>query len=96
MFLLNFTSTFLSHKEKVIGNDQKLNKRLRTTLEKLAIDPKHPSLKTHKADTKNYGEKWSSWVTGDIRIIWDYDSENRLIIILLDMGKHSGTHKVYR
>lgn len=60
MFLLNFTSTFLSHKEKVIGNDQKLNKRLRTTLEKLAIDPKHPSLKTHKADTKNYGEKWSS------------------------------------
>lgn len=96
MFLLNFTKTFISHREKVIGNNEVLNKRLRTTLQKLALNPNHPSLKTHKANTKNYGEKWSSWATGDIRIIWDYDIKNRLVIILLDIGKHSGAHKVYK
>ncbi len=30
------------------------------------------------------GQRWSSSVTGDIRIIWDYDNENRLIILLLE------------
>lgn len=96
MFLLSFTKTFLSHKEKVVGSDQILNKRLRITLQKLSLDPNHPSLKTHKANTKNYGEKWSSWATSNIRIIWDYDSENRLVIILLDIGKHSDPHKIYK
>jgi len=96
MFLLKFTATFISHREKVIGTNEVVNKRLRASLQKLALNPHHSSLKTHKANTKNYGEKWSSWTTGDIRIIWDYDTENRLVIILLDIGKHSGTHKVYK
>jgi len=96
MFLLNFTVTFSSHREKVVGTNKVLNKQLKTTLQKLALNPKHPSLHSHKVDTLTYGSRWSSSVTGDIRIIWDYDSENRLIILLLDIGGHSGTHKVYK
>ncbi len=96
MFLLNFTVTFNSQREKVVGNNEVLNKRLKTTLQKLAQSPTHPSLLSHKVNTSAYGQRWSSTVTGDIRIIWDYGSENRLIILLLDIGGHSGTHKVYK
>lgn len=95
MFTLRFVATFSASREKVLGNDEIANKRLKTALQKLAINPTHPSLNSHKVNTPNYGVRWSSWVTGDIRIIWDYDTQERLVIILLDIGKHSGTHKAY-
>ena len=96
MFKIIFTTTFISHKEKVVGDDEVLNKRLKTALQKLATNPLFPSLRSHKVTTPDYGERWSSWVTGDIRIIWDYDKEKRLLILLLDIGGHSGKHKVYK
>lgn len=96
MFTLVATEPFKKTTEKIIGNNEILKKKLKTTLQKLALNPSHPSLQSHKVNTKDYGIRWSSWVTGDIRIIWDYDIEQRLVIILLDIGTHSGTHKVYR
>jgi len=33
--------------------------------------------------TKKFGEKWASWATGDLRIIWDYDENNHLTILIL-------------
>ncbi len=80
----------------IVKGNKTLEKKARKALHLLEQDPFYPSLKTHKANTKNYGEKWSSWITGDIRIIWDYDAENKLVILLLDIGGHSGTHKVYK
>ena len=96
MFTLVFTKNFDETYASVIKENKEVEKKARKALHFLEQDPFYPSLKTHKANTKNYGEKWSSWVTGDIRIIWDYDTEKRLIIILLDIGKHSGTYKVYK
>ncbi len=75
--------------------NEMLKKRLRVALEKLTINPNHPSLKSHRVNT-NYAVRWSSWVTGDVRIIWDYDKVQRLVIILIAVGKHSGSHKVYK
>ena len=96
MFILLFTKDFDKKYTKVIKESKAIEKKIRKALHFLEQDPFYPSLKTHKANTKNYGEKWSSWATEDIRIIWDFDSENRLVIFLLDIGKHSGTHKVYK
>lgn len=96
MFTLKITATFAATREKIAGNDETLNKRIKTTLQKLAQNPAHPSLQSHKVNTRNYGIRWSSWVTGDLRIIWDYDNEQRLVIIVLDIGTHSGTSKVYK
>jgi mRNA-degrading endonuclease YafQ of YafQ-DinJ toxin-antitoxin module len=96
MFTLIFTKNFDETYKQITKDNEELEKKIRKALHFLEQDPFYPSLKTHKANTKNYGEKWSSWATGDIRIIWDYDSEERLVIILLDIGKHSGTHKVYK
>lgn len=96
MFTLKITATFTATREKIVGSNQTLNKQIKTTLQKLALNPSHPSLQSHKVNTRSFGIKWSSWVTGDLRIIWDYDSNQRLVLILLDIGTHSGTHKVYK
>ncbi len=96
MFDLLITKDFDKTYVIISKGNQELQKRIQKVLRQLAQNPSYPSLKTHKVTTRNYGEKWSSWVTGDIRIIWDYDSENRLTILLLDIGGHSGTHKVYK
>ncbi len=96
MFTLIFTKDFDETYISLCKENKGLEKKIRKALHLLEQDPMYPSLKTHKAISKNFGEKWSSWVTGDTRIIWDYDSKNRLVIILLTIGRHSGTHKVYK
>ncbi len=95
MYALHATSTYITSRDKVIGSNGQLKKRLRVALEKLTINPTHRSLNSHKVNT-DYGVKWSSWVTGDVSVIWDYDKEQRLVIILIAIGKHSGAHKVYK
>src|SRR5437762_2809023 len=96
MLTLIFTKNFGKAYTGIINNNKDLEKKVRKALHLLEQDPFYPSLKTHKAGTKNYGARWSSWVTGDIRIIWDYDEEDHLVLLLLDIGSHSGTHKVYK
>ena len=96
MFTLKITATFAITREKLAGSNEALNKRIKTTLQKLALNPAHPSLQSHKVNTRNYGIRWSSWVTGNLRIIWDYDGEQRLVLIVLDIGTHSGADKVYK
>ncbi len=96
MFTLKITATFAATRKKLAGENETLNKRIKVTLQKIAQNPAHPSLQSHKVNTRNYGIRWSSWVTGNLRIIWDYDTEQRLVIILLDIGAHSGGDKVYK
>lgn len=96
MFILIFTKNFDETYTNLIKGNRGIERKIRKALYFLQQDPHYPSLKTHQANTRNYGEKWSSWVTGDIRIIWDYDSKERLVIILLDLGKHSGSQKAYK
>lgn len=96
MFTLVFTKNFDRTYSLLIKNNNQLEKKIRKALHLLEQDPLYPSLKTHRVNTKNYGEKWSSFATGDIRIIWDYDTNNRLVVILLDIGKHSGSYKAYK
>ena len=96
MLTLVFTKNFDGTYKQITKNNEELEKKIRKALHFLEQDPFYPSLKTHKTSTKSFGEKWSSWATGDVRIIWDYDNKNRLIIRLLDVGRHSGTHRVYK
>ncbi len=96
MFILIFTKNFDEIYGSFVKGNAEIEQKVRKALHFLQQDPHYPSLKTHKTNTRNYGEKWSSWVTGDIRIIWDYDSKERLVIILLDLGKHSGSQKAYK
>ncbi|MDO8497667.1 MAG: type II toxin-antitoxin system mRNA interferase toxin, RelE/StbE family [bacterium] len=93
---LRFTGPF-SRRFKQIKKDQiKLAEKILKVLYFLKNNPKYPSLHSHKVSTSQYGECWSSRVTGDLRIIWNFDEGNTLTILLLDIGGHSGKHKVYK
>ena len=97
MYSLRPTSPFVKRYKKLIKHDKLLGNKIGDIFLTLRENPHHPSLKSHKVNTPDYGLRWSSRVTGDIRIIWDYDSSSTVfIIILLDIGGHSGSQKVYK
>ena len=96
MYSFLFTDTFNESYGKIIEGDKKKGKRTQKALNFLQQDPFYPSLKSHKVATRNFGECWSSWITGDLRIIWDFDQEQRLRILLLAITEHSGTHREYK
>ena len=95
MYELRTTSNFRKKYKKLAEKNKKLQNSVQKTLDLLRLNPKYKSLKTHKVFLSRYGEVYSSFVTGDIRIIW-IQVENKLIILLLDIGGHSGSKNVYK
>lgn len=75
MYELKFDPQFHNTFIKLIKKDPALKKRIGKTLDLLRQDPRYPSLKSHKVQTRNHGVRWSSSVTSDIRIIWDFDEQ---------------------
>lgn len=96
MYELHFVSTFAPSYKVLIKGNQELEKRVEKALRLLKNDPFYPSLKSHKVNTRNFGQKWSSWITGDLRIIWDFDEAEKQIMLLFVITKHSGSHKEYK
>lgn len=96
MYVLIYTKTFDESYTKIIAGDKEKAKRAKKALNLLHLDPFYPSLKTHRINTRNFGARWSSWITGDLRIIWDFDEEQRLTILLLAITTHTGTHREYK
>jgi len=96
MYDLHFADTFAPTYKALIKNNLEFEKRTEKALKLLKNNPFYPSLKSHKVDTRNFGKKWSSWITGDLRIIWDFNEEDKQIIILLAIAKHSGSHREYK
>jgi mRNA-degrading endonuclease YafQ of YafQ-DinJ toxin-antitoxin module len=80
---------------KLIKGDFSLEKKLIKAVDLLKVNPMHPSLHSHKANVRGQREAWSSRVSGDLRIIWEYADNQIWIIYLLDIGGHSGSGRVY-
>jgi mRNA-degrading endonuclease YafQ of YafQ-DinJ toxin-antitoxin module len=95
-YSLIFSKLFLDKIQRLSKINLKLAKKVDKVLQLLEIDPKSPSLHSHQVNAKNFGRAWSSSVTGDIRIIWSYDQRNKLVILVLTLGSHSGHDKVYK
>lgn len=93
---LDFTPEFLSDYKRLIKKNNLLIKKFSKSLKLLADNPTHNSLKSHKVDTIDNQDVWSSWITGDIRVIWLYDTNRKLVIVLLETGTHSGSNKIYK
>jgi len=87
MFSVEFSDLFSKQYKKLIKNNKILEKRIDTSLAKLMENPENVS---HKV-----GDFWSCRVTGDIRIIWEYGGF-KMVLLLLKIGGHSGTNKVYK
>lgn len=96
MYTLYFVSTFAPTYKALIKGNKEFEKRGEKALRLLKNDPFYPSLKSHKVNTRNFGQKWSSWITSDLRIIWDFDEKKMQIILLFAITKHSGSHREYK
>lgn len=94
-YKLKFSRLYETNYDRLCKNNNRLKQRIGIILKLLSLDPHHHSLKSHKVYAKDIGEAWSSSVTGDLRLIWLYDSDNRLIILVLNLGGHSGKNRVY-
>ena len=82
--------------KKLIKGDQEKERRAKKAVKLMRVDPFYPSLNSHKVNTRHFGEKWSSWITSDLRIIWDFDRAEKKIILLFCIARHSGSHKEYK
>jgi len=95
MHKLKETAQFIRKYKKLISKDETLKNRVLKTLEALRNNPWYKGLKTHKIYSKNYEKVYSTFVTSDMRIVWALYN-NELIILLLDIGGHSGKDSVYK
>jgi len=96
MYELHITQTFNTSYQTVIKGNKEFEKRTEKALKLLRNDPFYPSLKSHKLNTRNSGQKWSSWIAGDLRIIWDFDEIEKQILLLFAISKYSGSHREYK
>ena len=87
----NFERKYVAYCKK----NMKLQKKIDSVLIQLSINPHDVTLRTHKVVTKRYRDVWSTRVTGDLRIIWKVENGIMRLLILLDLGGHSGSKKVY-
>ncbi len=62
----------------------------------LKQDPLYPTLKSHKIITKKGKKAFSSRLTNDLRIIWNYQNGIAKVIDIIDIGGHEGKNKVYK
>lgn len=96
MYKLRFSDYFDKKYQKLVKNNPQIIQRVDKTLRILQENPKHPGLKSHLVNHEDLGKVWSSSVTRDIRIIWMYDQDNVMILLILNIGGHSGSNSVYR
>lgn len=96
MFILSYSTRFDSSYKRLIKNNKLLLNQILVSLKLLSLNPREARLKTHKVINNEGIIAWSSRVSGNIRIIWDYKKENPIVIQLMDIGGHSGKNKVYK
>jgi mRNA-degrading endonuclease YafQ of YafQ-DinJ toxin-antitoxin module len=83
-----FTNQFLRKYKKLTKNNKSLQELTKKKIHQLSHDPFHPSLRTHK-----YNLDFSTRISGDLRIIWNFTNADTLAI--LNFGGHEGKTKVY-
>jgi len=94
-FELLLTTSFDKAYKKILRKDAQIATKVDKVLHKLIDSPFETSLKTHKVVLSDFGKVYSSWVTGDLRVIWDF-RKGKTVIIAIRLGGHSGGNKVYR
>ena len=92
---LELTKKAARRYKKLVLKNKELQKQIQETLIVLVNNPYEAKLKTHKVNISNYGQAYSSWATRDVRIIWEI-TDDKITILVLDIGGHSGRKSVYK
>jgi mRNA-degrading endonuclease YafQ of YafQ-DinJ toxin-antitoxin module len=95
-YRLSPTPYFKKKYVKLVKQNTVLKDKTLKVFEILQINPFTPALKTHKVDSKVKNGVFSSSITGDLRVIWQFCEDEIDVLDLLDIGGHSGTNKVYK
>ncbi len=95
IYTIKATTTFDRSYKKLSKKNSSLTLIIRNIVKKIRRDPFDECLHTHKVMSRNHGLVYSSRVTKDLRILWIEQSKG-MVILLLDMGGHSGKNKVYK
>lgn len=97
MFKIQFNKNSAKKVKKLLSKNSQLISKLTKATDILIEDPFYPSLNTHTVNSKKYGEKYSSRITGDLRFIWQFDQNEGVleVIEILDIGGHTGSNGVY-
>jgi len=85
------SNEFEKNYHRFTRKNKELKIRIDKTLHQLLSDPFYIGLRTHKAEIEKFGYKYSSRVTGDIRIIWDFIDSKPIILAITILG-----HEVYK
>ncbi len=93
-YQIHFTVGFKRKFNQISKKNLTLKNSIKKTVHSLAEDPFQRTLRTHQVNTSKYGKVFSSSVSKDIRIIWDFQDKD-MAILLLAIGGHSGSNKVY-
>lgn len=93
-YLVNVSSRFKRELRRIAKKDRLLEQKIIGVTKKLAKDPLNKKLGGHVVVTSLYGRAYSSRVNGDVRILWIRVGERELL--LLRVGGHSGSSKVYK
>jgi len=89
MFKIEYTKYFERNYKKLTKNNSSIKTKIDKVVRILRNDPFDKKIRTHRVGAdKIHGDLWSSRVTGDIRLIWIFDSERENIIILVKVGEH--------
>ena len=92
-FNLQPTKPFIKKYKKLVKGNVALKKRIGTALDILRDNPQEPKLKSHKVSTSQFGQVWSIRITGDIRVLWNYNDGNQLVLLLLNIGGHGDVYR---
>ena len=95
MYKLYKTKSFIKKAKRLLNTTEKKSSFEKTIL-LMEQNPYILNLRTHKVQSKKFGLMYSSRITDDLRIIWNFDEENNLVLLLLDLGGHDGKNKVYK
>lgn len=76
--------------KRIVRQNPQLRSLIEVTLEQLALDPFHPSLRTHKL-TGDLSGIWSSSIDYSNRILFEFvktSEDEEEAILLLNIGSH--------
>jgi mRNA-degrading endonuclease YafQ of YafQ-DinJ toxin-antitoxin module len=89
IYTIRTTKYFDRKFRKLKRKNKSLALEIQKTIKILQRDPFDIRLRTHTVE-----DIWSSRVTGDIRLRWDF-IDKKTIVLLLNVGGHSGKNRVY-
>ncbi len=95
-YTLIYKPRFIRRLRDLVAADRSLRARIDKTLGQLEKNPMHPGLRTHKITRVTGENAFAARVTGDLRIIWEFNEQQAYLLDILDMGGHEGGKKVYR